>query len=79
MDIGVYSGLLLLEYRKATADMPFLKNYKCLVISKSVVSFVSHLLKYPDYLKLTSGCGDTDGYEIACLVRKSPRFRSQHY
>lgn len=50
-------SLLLLEYRKATTNMPFLENYKCSVINKSMVSFASTLLKYPDCLKLTSGSG----------------------
>lgn len=50
-------SLLLLEYRKTTTNMPFLENYKCSVINKSMVSFASNLLKYPDCLKLTSGAG----------------------
>ena len=46
--------LLLLECRKALTDMPLLENYKSLGKNKSVASLISNILKYPDYLKLTS-------------------------
>lgn len=72
-------SLLLLEYRKATTNMPFLEHCKCSVINKSMVSFALNPLKYPDYLKLTSGTGDTADPGSACLACKNPMFSPQHY
>lgn len=72
-------SLLLLEFRKATTNMPFLENYKCSVINKSMVSFVPNPLKYAGYLKLTSGVGDTVEQWGSCLVCRKPRFSPRHY
>lgn len=59
--------------------MPFLEHCKCSVINKSMVSFALNPLKYPDYLKLTSGTGDTAELGSACLACKNPVFSPQHY
>lgn len=72
-------SLLLLEYRKATTNMPFLEHCKCSVINKSMVSFALNPLKYPDYLKLTLGTGDTAEPGSTCLACKNPVFSPQHY
>lgn len=44
-----------------------------------MVSFDLNPLKYPDYLKLTSGTGDAAELGSACLVSKNPMFSPQHY
>lgn len=72
-------SLLLLEYRKATTNVPFLEHCKCSVINKSIASFALNPLKYPDYLKLTSSTEDTADPGSACLACKNPMFSPQRY
>lgn len=44
-----------------------------------MVSVALNPLKYPDYLKLTLGTGDTAEPGSACLAYKNPVFSPQHY